>query len=484
MSKVVPLPINEFPYQDIDPMAIDDLSTELWDGFIKLIPNASGIQKRTIKRPGLRKFSELSTNRRIDGEYWWDKKGWVISVSDGYMVKSINSSGGLSTITGDLLNGTASRATFADNGDYLAVANGGRIVYTDGTTATVVADADAPTNVTHIVFLDSWLLANNAGTGQVYFADFTSGAPSTWSALDVFTAESNPDNVIGLYTNQRFLCVVGRKSIEWFRNDGATPFVRQEGSIYARGGMSPYSVVFANETGYMFDDRRRMCRMDAYAPVILSTPFDKLIQSFSTVDDTTADYVTIDGNHFILFQFPSQGVSLLYDFKSDCWSRVSYWNEETGEREAFIGSSYCFASDWNMHIFGSRKDGKIYQMSSSLYDDDGSPIMHTKRLGNLNHGSVKYRKVVYELDLLLKSGVGFGTSNATAPIFKLRWRDNGVGEWGSWIQISLGAQGDVDFLYKLFQLGSYYSRQYEYMFTDAAPLVVSDAWEVLDINEH
>lgn len=478
-SKTVPLSWNEFPYQNADTLALENLNLDLWDGYIQVV----GDQKITYKRPGLENFATLPSAINRSYLYWWVKKGIAIVVADGRIFKILNPNGLIVDITGDLLTG-GKKPTFTDNGQYLVIADGAQMVYTDGDTPTAyITDPDAPTAITHVVFYDQYILANNIGTGQVHFANFANVAPLVWQALDVFTAESDPDDVIGLYVNKRSIIVEGSVSIEFFFDDGTTPFSRQQGATIARGGMGPYSTVFANEIGFFFDDKRRMCRLDGFNPSILSTPFDKLIQSFDTVSDTTADYITILGRHFILFNFPTENETLVYDFQTDYWCRWSQFVEDTGLRNRFLGASYCYARDWNKHVFGSWSDGKIYFMSENAYMDAGERIHFEKTTGNINHGSDKYKKISYEIVSRIKSGVGFGKGGNTEGQFLLRWRDNGSSQWSNYRYIPLKPQGETNFIVKTRNLGAYYSRQYNFKCSDPIPLAIGDTMEVIDVND-
>ena len=72
-----------------------------------------------------------------------------------------------------------------------------------------------------------------------------------------------------------------------------------------------------------------------------------------------------------------------------------------------------------MHLFGSGSFSSVYEMLDTVYDDAGDMISFSRTMGNLNHGSVKYQKVIYELQLMLQSGVGIGDQGSENPTFQL-----------------------------------------------------------------
>lgn len=472
MSQDLPFPINETPYQNINPLALDSLNSEFWDGIIQIVEG----RKKKIKRPGLETFRIMESSRQIDGLYWWDKKNCIIVVSDGSVYKIISPNGTTVNLTGDKLQAGV-RPTFSDNGQYLVIANGGRMVSTNGTTLTAyIPSPNAPTEVTHVNFLDQWLIVNEVGTGLVHFADFVTD-PFTWFAIDVFTAESDPDDVIAVYVNSRNIIVVGRKSTEFYFNDGVTPFSRNNGATYKRGGMSPYSCAFPNEVGYMFDDRRRLIKIEGTIPSILSTPFDKTIQNFDFVSDCTIDYITPNGIHLLVIQFPTQNTTLIYDIQYDYWCQWSYWNVAADQRDRFIGNCYAYAIGWNKHFFGSAKTSKLYQMNTNIYQDDGQRIVFEIRTGNRSHGNNRKSKTSYGIKFDFQSGA------VEEARIVWKWRDNGESEYSNVRFIDLRSTGNTNFGYLETGLGSYYQRQDVFQFSSNAPLVVGDATEELDVNE-
>jgi hypothetical protein len=475
MAQTIEIPINSKPYQNVEEFTLDTFSDELYDGFIDELGNSN-------KRPGLQDFSNPGTFGEIDGLYWWETQAMLIIVSSGSVFKVTLTTGATTDITGDKLE-TSGRVSFADNGTTLVMANGGRMVTTDGTTATAyIADGDAPTTVTHVAFLDSWLLANKTGTAKFFYADFLA-APTTWLATSVFTAESHPDNLLSLYVTKRTIILGGTESTEFWYNDGVSPFSRIQGTTTARGVIASYATAFANETGYFLDDRRRLVRLDGTTPVILSTPFDKTIQNFTTVTDVLMDYVTVLGRHFLLIAFPTENRTLVYDIQGDYWCEWSNWNASSNKRNRFSGNSYVYARAWNKHLFGQVNNSEVYEMLNTVYQDDGVDIHFTKTTGNIDHGDPSKRKRSYRLTMKLKTGVGLGAGGNTEPFLLVRWKDNNENEWSNWRYVSLKISGKTRAIVTINNLGSYYTRKWQFKMTENIPFTIGKAYEEVDINE-
>ncbi len=473
--KKVPFLINEIPYQNVDSIVLDRFSDSLIDGFIDELGN-------TNKRPGLSEKLSVLTGDGIDGAYWWENRQIAIIVSGGRTFKVINKSGTFVDITGDLLN-VGVRPTFADNGNTLVIANGGRMLFTDGTTPTVfIADSDAPSEVTHVAFLDQFILANEVGTGRFHFADFVT-APTTWFAFDVFTAESNPDNIIALYVNRRVIHLFGTQSTEFWFDDGISPFSRLQGMTIQRGAMSPYTTVNVNETLYFFDDRRRLTRLTGQTPEIINTSFDKTIQNFETVNDTIADYVTIDGRNWILFTFPTEDRTLMYDLSGNYWSEWSNFDTLTQTKRRFVGNAYTYARGFNQHLFGSFKSDEIFEMKNSFFDDSGDQIRFEKTTGWLDHNVPDNKKRSYKLTMRFRTGVGIGPGGNTEPFARLRWRDEGDSVYKNFRKIGLNISGKREFKITTRNLGGYYARQWNIQMFEKVPFVIGKSIEGVDVNE-
>jgi hypothetical protein len=478
MPQTIELPINSIPYQNVDEITLDELGDSLFDGYID--ENGS-----PNKRPGLKEFVRLKTNKPIDSIYWWESKKVLIAVSDGRIFKITDKDGTLVELTGDKLE-SSGQVTFADNGNYLVMANGGRMVYTDinGPTS-YITDPDAPTVVTHVAFIDFFLLAFQKDGTTVQFADFET-TPTSWFAADFFTAEANPDGIKALYVNRRTIYIMGTNTIEIWTNDGFSPFSRINGATIQRGVLSPYSTVNVNDNLYFFDSRRRLTVISGASAQILTTSFDKTFQSLDTFNDVIGSYTTVLGKNWIIFNFETENRTFFLDLNgpgTSYWAEWSYMNSLTNQRESFLGRSSDFASEWNLHLWGSRKTDKILSMSNDAFNDDGQKIHFRKISGWIDYDRPINQKTSYRIKSRMKSGFGIGTSNDTKATARIRWREDGNTVWSNYITIDLEKQGNRNFFKEIQSNGSYYARQYEISMSDEAPFVIGKTVEEIDINE-
>ena len=69
---------------------------------------------------------------------------------------------------------------------------------------------------------------------------------------------------------------------------------------------------------------------------------------------------------------------------------------------------------------------------------------------------------------------------ASATTMTIRFRDDGKTTWGNERTVSLSQIGDTEFRGHLNRLGSYYSRQYEFVLSDDTPLALVSVEENFD----
>ena len=474
VAQWVDLPITGDPYANVDEVELSDISAAVVDAYV----DEFGC---TVKRPGLDDFVDLGTGQGIDGLYWWDRQNVAIAVSAGRVWKITDSMGTKTELTGaTMANGAP--VTFATDGTKLAMANGGKIVHTIlAGPLTEMADAQAPTDVTHVAWVDGYLLANDGSSGQFQFSLSTD--ITDWAALDFATAEGSPDDVTALDVLYREVALVGRDSVEIWINDGATPFIRQPGAFIQRGCASPYTFKHVadpqvGDTWMWLDENRRFVKLANRTPVYVSNPYDKVIQALTTVDDAVAEVMQIAGFPLYVISFPLAGKTLAYNFIKGSWAQWGYWNSAIADYQRYRGHTYCYARPWNKHLVGDHSNGIIYTASRDLFDDNGVTMRSLRRTGFISHGTMQ-KKRCRSLRIRCKRGVA--TASVTDPQMVVRWRDRG-GPWSNEHQVSLGQVGQHEFEVVMHRLGEYRARQWEFIHSDNTDWILVSAQELVQMG--
>lgn len=462
------------PNQNVDSTSLTDNLEVINDGY----RDEFGAIHR---RPGYELLCDLAYNYAIDGMYWWSIAQAVIIVANGKVFKVSTKTGTFSEIPGvTLLAGI--RVIFAElyytSTPLVFMANGGKIAYTDGASVAYVADEHAPTQVSHIVEFNTFLIANSVGTPTFYFSN--PNDPLTWDATDNYDAEVSTDNIECIYVAGGRLYLLGKRSIETWYNSGTAgdPFIRRLSSTYVEDGIySPYTISLLDGKLVFLNKKRKMVKIEVDESTVISQAYDKVFQGIEYANDAYSENISIDGRDFFITTFKSANKTIVYDYTLNSWYEWSYLNDSI--RDRFIANAYCYAQDWNMHLIGDRNTGKIYKLSTDIYNDDSTSISTLIRTGHINHGSDMLIKPCLGLLIRIKRGVGLSSDHYKTAKLRIRWRDDGKPTWSAWKEIDLGAVGDTSFDIHVLKGrgGRYRSRQYEIEMGADAPLVLSGAWE-------
>lgn len=453
-----------------DQSMLRDEQAELMDGYV-------GSLGETVRRPGLTNLVTLDTGSNATyGCYWWDEKSMAIAVSNGNVYKIVRS-GSLTSPTYTPTNLTGApldinTTTFASDGTSLFMAAGGKIYYTNGTATTAaIADPDAPTTASHVAWLDGYLLANN-GNNRFYWSDV--GAPTSWSSLSFASAEGAPDNIIALHVWDREIYLFGARSLEIWENDGSNPFSRVSGGFKSSGCAAAHSIVKTRQAAYWLNDERRFVQFAGRSIEPLPLDMGREVARFKTVSDCVGYSCQVDGFTFVVFSFPAENRTLVYNETNETWSEWGAFDSSTGLYNRFSVQSIAWCPGWGVTIAGSRSTPLLYRVSSEAYSD-ASPIRLRRLTGLIDHGTLKGKRS-NQLRLRAKRGVGLGTGT---PQLMVRWRDDNK-EWSREVAISLGDVGDTEVIRKLNNTGIYHTRQWEISCTESVPVVFAYAEEDID----
>jgi len=479
----VKVPLANSVYTNADGAELKDRDSELVNAYVDELGY-------TVKRPGLKLAVDLGEgdNKSVKGLFWWPHKDCGIAISNNKVFKLTYTAGTLtaSNITTNALNGSG-RPTFAIGNDgnvatptiYGIIANGGQMIYSSGTGTTVssfatITDSDAPTTVSHVDGIDSYILAT---TGKNTFQHSDLTAPTTWSALSFASAMRNPDNVKALKVHRREVVLFGDVSTERWENDGTTPFSPTGTGYGDIGILAPHSVAKTeNSLMWLGSEKRFVMLSDGYVKTVYST-YDREISKTKEVSDCYAYTINNGGRPFIVFNFESGNKSFVYNLLQDNWMQWSWWNSVGLTDERFIGDSYMYAPAWGVSLVGSRLESKIYYLDSSYKDDDGRAIRVKKTTGHLDYGTTLRKK---SEELRIRMVRGEGNPNEDEPIMLIRWNDDNKG-WSNYQEISLGFKGDYEIVRTIKPKGIFRTRQYEFLVTDSVGVTFGDAEEDIRI---
>ncbi len=463
------LPINQAVYTSIDEVS---LTGNLTPNRLDTYQNDAGAVSR---RPGYNLLGTTGITAPIDGMYDWTAVERILIVSGGNIYYKTKESDVILLGSSFLMAGN--RPTFADFGETVYIANGNKIVKVNLGGCTTLTDPDIPSNVSHVVAFDGYLIANEGGTDRFHWSNVLT--PDIWE-FNFATAEQSPDNITAIYAKWSELWLFGEKSVEKWYNDGVTPFAPNQSSTMSIGCLAPGTIQYINDNFYWLNEKREIVKTQGSQYEVVSLPISNILQEISDVSNVVADFYTVGGNYWYVLNIPgynTHGITLVYDIKRGEWQgQWGYWDQLNENYERFRGLCYLYVPDWNQHIIGDKSNGYIYDINTDTYTDNGAIIKSTWLTNYIDYDTA-VKKRSHKLRFKLKRGVG---ALGTSPKLMLRWRNDGNKEWGNFHYIDLGAAGDTDHYVTINRLGMYVSRQYELSITDNVPVVVAGAEELLD----
>lgn len=464
------------PNQNISKESLETASEEIFDGFID---EAQAFRKR----PGYALFCDLGNESPIDGLYYWEERGVILAVS-AQKLYSITSAGVATLVGATTPFLIGSRATFAackpGGVQKIIITNGQVMQQYDGTTLTPITDGDAPALVSHVAFIDQYIIANSltaADASKFFFSNVND--PTAWTAADFSDVEARPDDLTALDVGWREIIAAGPRSIEFYVNDGTTPFSRLDGAAVNGGIGARFSLKFFNNTWTYLDAQRRFVRLEGRTPQIISKPIDRTIQGLSVVSDAISDVLEVDGRHFYVTTFPTDNKTFVYDFQGDYWSQWGNWNPTFQQYDRFGGNASCYDRSTNKWLIGHKSNGKIYTMGLGTYLDGSDPIRTSIKTGFIDFGTSK-RKKSNCLSFNVNCGDGKDGGNA-ASAFAVQYRDSNAGQFGNARLVGMGTRGNSYFYRELRRNGMYRSRQYEIVHADNSAFNLVRAEEEVEL---
>lgn len=379
------------------------------------------------------------------------------------------------------LNTNEGNVSFSDNGTTLVVVDGYYgYAHTlgSGTTAQITDSDFKPAD--KVVYLDGYFVFNEAGTQRFFFSDLLS---VDFDALDIVSAEGNPDNIVSILVDHRDLWLFGEQSTEVFFNSGSEQvFERIQGAFVEHGCAAPFSTAKMNNAVFWLgqDDQGNglVYMANGYQPQRISThAVEYAIRTYSDISTATAYTYQENGHNFYILNFENAETSWCYDTATGLWHERAYSNE--GALERHRANSHAFI--YNTHVVGDYENGKIYALSSSVYYDESTAITRQRVAPHISQGLNRIFYNSFQLDMEVGVGLdGAVTVQGNDPQAMLQFSDDGGHSWSNEKWVSFGKIGNRTKRAIWRRLG--YSRDRVFKITITDPVRVTIIGAELDIT--
>lgn len=349
-------------------------------------------------------------------------------------------SNGTSTAWGTLTSGS-SIVSIDENGLQLGICDGGSVwIFTYATNAFVLAASNIPVAGT-INFIDGYFVVTKVGTSQFYISALYDGL--TWAALDFASKESSPDYLSTTVNAFGQLVLLGQETMEIWTNTGNNtfPFQRISGAKIKQGCVAPYSAIsMDNSVLWVGRDQRGagiVYRLDGFVPTRISThAIEYLLQQVSDLTVLRAYTYQQDGHTFYVLTGAGLNTTLVYDISTKLWHERAYLNA-SGVFERHLGVFCIYA--FGKQLVGDRRNGNIYDMSLSYFDDNGDPMKSQRTFTHICKEGQPLRAASLEIDF--EGGTGTQSGQGQNPVCTLEVSNDFARTWSPEYPSTIGPVG-------------------------------------------
>lgn len=382
---------------------------------------------------------------------------------------------GTTTLRGTL-SSSSGMCTIEENGLQLAICDKTYLyIFTYATNVFAkVTDADLPSVVGGVDFVDGYFVVNQSDTGKFFISALYDG--TSWNALDFATAESSPDKLTRAVNFIGQLGLFGERTLEIWRNtgDSSFPFARISGSTPI-GCNSPDTIKSIDTSIYWVGRNDEgsciVYKAQGFTPTRISTsPIERILQAVADPTLLYSWHYQQDGHVFYVISGSTLETSLVYDLSTQLWHERSYLNN--GVLEQHLGSCCMFA--FNKHLVGDRTNGNIYQLTQSVFDDNSNAILRRRVYTHLIDEAKPTR--YSSLNIGFETGVGLQSGQGSSPLVSLRISKDGARTWSNSYTTSIGATGRYGTEVAFRRLGISQQNTFEISYTEPTKCAITGSY--------
>lgn len=296
-----------------------------------------------------------------------------------------------------------------------------------------------------VVFQDGYFVFNEPSTGRFYLSQLRNGL--SFIGTDFTTAESAPDNIIGMVADHQELWAFGSRTSEPYYNSGNPdfPFSRIDGGLIENGTASAHSLQKMDNSVFLVgaDDRGQgiVWRVQGYQPSRVSThAIETALRGYGDLSPVTSFTYQDSGHTFYVLNHPQ--ATWVFDAATNLWHQRAWLNKQTNtlERDRPEWHAHVF----NQHIVGDYANGDIYTMDNDVYDSAGNEIHRERVAASIAHPELDWA-FHDRVRIDLEAGVGLSGSpgpDEINPKIYLDWSNDGGHTWSNKQEASMGRIGE------------------------------------------
>ena len=377
---------------------------------------------------------------------------------------------------------------------------------------TVLPSTDgAFSGATTVDIIDNYFVYSRPSSQQFGASDALSPISQQ---LSFASKDGAPDQLVALIVDHREVYLMGESSSEVWVDAGLFPFPFQRipGTSTQHGIAAQNSVSrVGNSFAYVSRNLRgqgQIMQMNGYIPQRISTHAVENTLVNQYINDAIAWTYQLEGHEVYVVSFPTINITWAFDATTGLWYKWLYCTT-ANQYQRHRGNCSCVFQ--GMVLVGDYANGKIYELDSTNYTDDGNNIRRLRRAPHLV--ADLQRQYFEEFQIQFQPGVGFtglsvapyiyiGTpytiyptatlvipatqtvvigfatlqnQTTTLPQAMLRWSDDGGSTWSNEHWVTIGQTGKYKNRAIWRRLGQARDRVFEVVVTDPVKAVIVSA---------
>lgn len=320
-----------------------------------------------------------------------------------------------------------------------------------------------------VEFLENYILFRKPNSDEVFGAKL--GSTTDFDGLDFVNADSNPDYLLGMITDQRSLIAFGKKTTEFYENTAIAgfPFQRNINGTVEVGlaGAKLYGRCF--DVVYFIADDLTVRRMDGNQPVRISTHYiEQKLHADFTISQGEAWSYWEEGHFFMGFTFPEGTIA--YDAQTGEWH----------ERKSFDLPHWRFRymQEFNgAFLAGDYYSNEVVEIDNQTYSE---AVSDAKMSSTVQVMEWTYQPIFADgmrafhdrLEVRFEAGVGLTTGQGSDPKIMMEYSDDGGRTWKKLPTRTLGKKGEYRDRAVWHNLGSARQRVYRGSVSDPVKVFI------------
>ena len=366
-----------------------------------------------------------------------------------------------------------SPCVFADDGNSMRIASGGKDYIYDGSTLAAITDPDLrPGN--SVAYLNQQMINDSTG-GQFQVSDV--GDPDSIDGLNFANAESAPDDTVRVFTfNERLYLFGDRNNTETWYNSGAgnPPFDRIQGGTMNIALGAVYSVASSADYVYFLGFDKSVYRVSAYqAERVTPNAVASVFENLGDVSDARGFTLNLEGQYFYVLNLRTAEQTWVYSEAGNAWFELS-----TGIDLPYAnyGATDC------VECYGKRLlefGGAVRELDIDTYTSNGEQMVRSRVASPIVDPNGA-RLMMSRFQLIMEVGVGTISGDGVDPVVVFEASYDGGKSWTNEDWVSIGRMNEGRIKVEWFNMASAYEIMVR--FKVVAPVFVSFHSAAIDIK--